>query len=131
MSELVKVPYRTVHTLLLAGMRRVLTFQAPEMKLWATMALELCVIEEKLLGTLDAEHAKRLETRGWALLIDGVPYATNRYVRLLRQLESFKEGDTWPPLESLPGDGELCLIPQEELERLAFHVEALSIEVSA
>jgi hypothetical protein len=130
MSELVKVPYRTVHTLLLAGMRRVLTFQAPEMKLWATMALELCVIEEKLLGTLDAEHAKRLETRGWALLIDGVPYATNRYVRLLRKLEAFKEGDAWTFI-AWPGDAELCLIPQEELERLASQVEALSVEVNA
>lgn len=125
MSELVKVPYRTVHALLIAGMRRVLTFQSPQMKLWATMALELCVIEEKLLGNLDAEHAKRLETRGWALLVDGVPYSTKRYVRLLRQLESFKEGDTWPPLESLPGDGELCFLPQEELEHMALQVEEI------
>lgn len=131
MSELVKVQYRTVHTLLLAGMRRVLAFQAPEMKLWATMAIELCVIEEKLLDTIDAEYVTRLEARGWGLFVDGVPYSTNRYVRLLRKLEAFKEGDEWSALGSFPGDSDFCLLPQEELERLAFHVEALSIEVNA
>lgn len=124
MSELVKVPYRTVHTLLIAGMRRVLTFQSPEMKLWATMALELCLIEEKLLGTLDTEHGKRLEARGWALLVDGVPYSTKRYVRLLRKLEAFKEGDAWTFI-AWPGDEELCLLPQEELEHMALQVEEI------
>lgn len=128
MSELVKVPYRTVHTLLIAGMRRVLTFQSPEMKLWATMALELCLIEEKLLGTLDTEHGKRLEARGWALLVDGVPYSTKRYAT------PEEAGSSRKGTRGRSSHGRVTKNSVFSLRRswsMALQVEALSVEVNA